>query len=96
MSDQSPITPPAKPASTIGRTFGWLLLVLGGLWTVLTGGCTGVFLLASLTSRSEGAIPFELVLGAVCMSPGAVCLLIAWLLLRRPPRRPKPDVASFD
>jgi hypothetical protein len=53
---------------------GWLLLVLGGLWTLLTGGCT---LILSVVDPSEvpGMLPVVV--------PGALAALAGLLLIVR-------------
>jgi hypothetical protein len=73
--------------SAVARAFGWLLVVLGGLWALLTGGCTLVLLASSVQSLAspEGgsAAAFILFVGAACMAPGGLMLWGGLTLVRR-------------
>ncbi len=73
--------------SPVRTVFGWLLTLLGGLWLVLAGGCTLVF----VAGDASGAALY-LGIGAVCVAPGAVML---WLGLKMgknpsPAESPRP------
>jgi hypothetical protein len=89
MSD--PVSPPGRPAdpSPAARIFGWLLTVLGGLWVLLTGGCT-LTLMAAMAGEAggdfgsgAGLLGIYLLIGAVCLAPGAGLLIWGLGLLRR-------------
>jgi hypothetical protein len=73
------------------QAIGWLLMVLAGLWLVLTGGCTAVFLvmgLGSLVSPAGdglGMLPLVLFCGAIGIGPG---VLVFWA--GRQLTKPKP------
>ncbi len=61
---------------------GWLLAVLGGLWTLLAGCCTLYFLATGVAGMAQGGsaatagmLPVALIFGAVGIAPGA---LITW------------------
>jgi hypothetical protein len=76
---------------------GWLLVVFGGLWTLLAGGCTLFFVVEGLlpmmgAKTSEiGAglegLPMFLMVGAVCVAPGVAMLLGGLAILRGQRRR---------
>ena len=74
----------------ISRVFGWLLTILGGLWVLLTGGCTLTMILAMAgeIAHNPGAslalVGTYLLIGAVCVAPGAGLLIWGLYLLRRP------------
>lgn len=90
MTDQQSPQPPVYVPSTGARVFGWLLVVLGGAWTLLSGGCTLMFLTMPLGGGGDGALSGALVflgIGAVCILPGIGLLYGGWVILRRP--RPK-------
>ncbi len=62
--------------------FGWLLAMLGGLWTLLAGGCTLFFLATGIAGLAQGgsaataaSLPVVLLFGAIGIVPGA---LITW------------------
>lgn len=82
------------PVTSAARVFGWLLTVFGGLWVLLTGGCTLTLMtvMAGEVGRDLNAgmqmFLMYLVIGAVCVAPGAG-LLIWGLLLLRKPREPR-------
>ena len=90
----------ARP-SPVATAMGWLLVLMGGLWLLLTGGCTAVVLVTSIASMVKDAqtadwsavLPF-LFMAAICVTPGAVML---WLGLRMVKRRldPTPPL-TFD
>lgn len=74
------------------RIFGWMLTVLGGLWVLLTGGCT-LTLMAAMAgeaggdfSSGAGLLGIYLLIGAFCLAPGAGLLIGGLALLRRPGR----------
>ena len=73
--------------SPVNKIVGWLLIVVGGLWVLLTGGCTlaflqSVFLQHSGSNAASGALPF-LVIGAFCIAPGAAVLWLGVHMVRR-------------
>ena len=73
--------------------FAWLLMIVGGLWTVLCGACTLFFLVASASSpggEAAGLGVLSLVLGIVGVVPGAIVLLLGLLLLRSTRRAQQP------
>lgn len=79
----------AEP-SPVSKAGALLLIVLGGLWVLLTGGCTVYFLANSIQSlaRYHGAFNptafiLFLAIGAACTAPGAGMLVVAMLILRR-------------
>ncbi len=65
------------------------LIVLGAIWMLLTGLCTGGFAISSLfggvTDISEilGVLSFVLGVGAMCFAPGLAIWLIGRALRRR-------------
>lgn len=76
-------------ASPARRFFGWMLTVLGGLWVLLTGGCT-LTLTGIMASEMGGNFTDDarmllvyLALGAVFVAPGAGLLIWGLALLRR-------------
>lgn len=74
---------------TAKRVFGWLLIVFGGLWVLLTGGCTLAFLGMGLSEAKGGDMSVLLTflgLGAVCILPGAALVYGGWVILRKPRR----------
>jgi hypothetical protein len=80
------MTDPYQPSPGM-RVFGWLLGLLGGLWVLLTGGCTLTFLIGGLSNGAgngdmQAALLF-LAIGAVCILPGAGLLFGAWAILRK-------------
>jgi hypothetical protein len=84
-----PLPPMEKGASNFLRG---LLLALGILWMLLTGGCTVFFaVIAGAMGNNlprNGNEAFQLIglfgtIGAVCMSPGIVLVVISRLIGRR-------------
>ncbi len=74
--------------SSVKTFFGLVLILVGGLWVLLAGGCTLVFLGGALfqgssSSSAEDALSL-LSIGAVCIVPGAVMLWIGWRMVRAP------------
>ncbi len=69
-----------KP-STVRELIGWLLLLLGALWVLFTGGCTLMFVSPTFSSSSNGALAF-LVIGAICIAPGAAVLWLGVHMVR--------------
>jgi hypothetical protein len=90
--------PPSAPGGPTGaaKVFGYLLVFLGVVWTVLSGGCTLVFMSMAAGSLGRGgnaqSVVVFLGIGAVCILPGLVCLWAGWLILRKP-RPPQPPVS---
>ncbi len=81
-------------SSPVNVAIGWLLVVFGGLWLALTGGCTAVFVVSSVMEMARGhyggngsAIGPFLLVGAFCIAPGVAML---WLGLRMVKRRGGP------
>ncbi len=72
--------------SPVQTAVGWLLIALGGLWLVLTGGCSLVYLGSILSNSDMNDLPGTLVVCAIAVAPGVV-LLWAGLHLRQP-RKP--------
>ena len=84
--------------------FGFLLILIGGLWVALTGACTlfygfmgaqGVFA-RDPESHAYGwmfLVP-AIVIGAISIAPGAGILIIGLLLARKPKDPPPPDQAA--
>jgi len=64
------------------RIFAYILLVLGGLWILLSGGCTLVFL-GMGSSGEEAATLLPLGIGAVCILPGIGLFYGGWVILRK-------------
>ncbi len=64
--------------SPVRKAVGMVLVVLGGIWVLLAGGCTLAVLVQSLGSSGQGAAAF-LLIGLFCVAPGALML---WLGLR--------------
>ena len=90
---EQPNPPRAAAPNPVVTALGWLLAVLGGLWTLLTGLCTGLFFLVGLTQGAgDGAPLFALLLGALFITPGALMLWGGLTILRsqRKLRRGQP------
>jgi hypothetical protein len=91
MQSQDPIARPhPNPAA---RVFGWLLSLLGGLWVLLTGGCTLTLMaaMAGEAAKDASILPLLLIyllIGAVCSAPGLGLTIWGLVLLRR--RKPAP------
>jgi hypothetical protein len=69
------------------RIFGWVLALVGGLWVLLSGGCTLAFLVGGLAGGGGSgdlqlAMTFAAI-GAVCILPGAGLLYGGWTILRK-------------
>jgi len=69
-----------------------MLILIGVLWMVLTGGCTLTFGSGAIAALLRGAprtqdLELFMIIGAICMAPGAVLALIGWAL--RPHGRAK-------
>jgi hypothetical protein len=87
-----PLEPTPRPytPSPGARVFAWLLIVLGGAWTLLSGGCTLMFL--SMPFGGGGGadawsgVAVFLAIGAVCILPGLGLLYGGWVILRKPKR----------
>ena len=64
--------------SPVKTAFGWLLVCLGGVWLLLTGGCT-LYSVGSLVwnlvrfpdGDVVGGLLIILVVGGLCIAPGA-------------------------
>ena len=80
----------SEPPSSVRTVFGWLLVLLGALWVLFTGGCTLMFVgpgVADLMrdpAASSGGLAFFLVIGLVCVSPGVAALWVGIDMVRRP------------
>ena len=76
-----------------GRAVGWVLLVMGGLWVLLSGGCTLFsfwLILAMGQTHGEQMRPSDLVALAglilfalVCIAPGIGLVWAGRVLLKR-------------
>ncbi len=74
--------------STVKPVFGWLLIMVGGLWVLLTGGCTLAFIQTGLLNGSSSAMAgvwVFLVIGLFCVAPGAAVLWLGVAMVRRKP-----------
>ena len=84
MTDAPPPAPPPKRPGPVAVAVAWLLVVLGVLWTGLTGMCT----LAVLTMNGGGArdlaalAPAVLMIGAPSIVPGGLLLWGGIAMLR--------------
>ncbi len=69
----------AEGSNPVLVALGWLMAVLGGLWTLLAGCCTLVFLAIDVAGAvrnvTAASLSTTLVFGAVGIVPGAA---IAW------------------
>ncbi len=83
---------------------GWGLVLLGGLWVLLTGGCTLMVVVSSIAnairypSSGSGSAAF-LVIGAICIAPGVGMLWLGVKTIRksRPSDRSRTaDPKAFD
>lgn len=81
MTDQPQTSPSPSAKSPGANIIGWLLVFLGGAWSLLSGGCTVMFMTSG--GDSAGAFIF-LAIGAVCMLPGLALLFGGWVVLRKP------------
>jgi hypothetical protein len=68
--------------SPVKTAVGWMLLVLGGLWLLLTGGCSLVYLGSILSNSDMNDLPSTLVICAVAVAPGVALLWGGTALLR--------------
>lgn len=79
------MTEPHQP-STGARIFAYILMVLGGLWTLLAGGCTLAFLgmgISDLKNGGGATLVTFLIIGTVCILPGVGLLYGGWVILRK-------------
>jgi hypothetical protein len=79
-----------ETGSGVRNALGWFLMVLAGLWLLLTGGCTVLALitmvgsaLASGYGGGFGSLGLVLVFGAIGIAPGLLVFLLGWRLSRR-------------
>jgi hypothetical protein len=74
----------AEQPNPVMVAVGWLVTVLGGLWTTLAGACTLFFTLGELTGQDAtfqlGLLP--LFFGLVGIVPGVLILLGGLAILR--------------
>jgi hypothetical protein len=79
------MTEPYRP-SPATRAFAYILLVVGGLWILLAGGCTLAFLGMGGNGSTGGDMSVLLTflgLGAVCILPGVGLFYGGWVILRK-------------
>ena len=82
------------------RVFGLILIVLGLLWSALSGLCTvfGLFITASMAFGPHGNLSALL----LALAPGSVSILIGWLVwrggraLRGVVKKPKIKLSDFE
>jgi hypothetical protein len=67
--------------SPVTKAMGGLLILLGGLWVLLTGGCTLYFVASAIqstisfpSSSGGGGVAFFVVIGVVCIAPGVAAI----------------------
>lgn len=68
------------------RVFAYILLVVGGLWILLSGGCTLTVLgmgLSDLRNGEIGTLLTFLMIGAVCILPGIGLFYGGLVILRK-------------
>ena len=84
MADQPPAPVPPKPPGPVAVAAAWLLVVLGVLWTGLTGLCTlSVATVGGWNGRDlMSALPVALAFGLPSMIPGALMLWGGIAMLR--------------
>jgi hypothetical protein len=82
---------------SFGRFMGGALMAIGGLLTVLCGGCTLFFVAQGLTSGRSGGqdlgglvVFFAVVVGALGYVPGVIMLIVGRLLWGRSPAPTPP------
>ena len=79
----TPPTPSGSRRSPVMVALGWLLVILGGLWTALAGLCTGAFVVMGAGNRGVAGVWVGfLVIGAICIAPGAAMLFGGVIVLR--------------
>jgi hypothetical protein len=84
------------------RFFGWLLIVMGGLITLLCGGCTLLMVgvgFAGMTSQPGALMGWMLMVGMFGGLPtaaGIALVWVGWLLVRKPRQTPKKVGETFD
>ncbi len=61
----------AEEPKPVLLALGWLVTVLGALWTLLAGGCTLAFL---VSGSDPSSLPVVLMFGAAGIVPGALIL----------------------
>ncbi len=97
MTDPAPSKSGRSPVMV---ALGWLLVILGGLWTALTGLCTLAFLGSGLASPSAGGAsiaPVALVMGLPSIAPGVLMLWGGVAILREQRRLAAAKAAeTFD
>lgn len=73
-----------------GRSLGArLLITAGALWLFLTGGCTIAFSISVLSAGEVAFVFMCILIGAFCMAPGLLMLLMGlWLPRRSQPASP--------
>ena len=90
----------AERPNAVLVALGWLLAMLGGLWTVLAGGCTLVFAVSGIApafngggggGAAAGMLPLVLVFGVVGVVPGVLILWGGLAVLRSQRRAPEAD-----
>jgi len=88
----------SETGNTIGRLFGYILITAGGLWVLLAGGCTVMFVLSGLNGIHDaaqaagmsGMIALAVLLGFAGAAPGIVLFALGGLLVRRARRQTTP------
>ena len=91
MTGSPPFASPDHPNPLL-RVLGWLLAVLGGLWVLLAGGCTLIYVIMDLDELRQGLsapkdyLPIVYAVGAVIILPGVALLVGGIWMLRRQKR----------
>ncbi len=76
--------PPKAARSPVMVALGWLLAIFGGLWTALTGLCTGAFFVTGLSNgaRASAAMVTVLYIATLVIAPGVLMLCGGIVILR--------------
>jgi hypothetical protein len=84
------VTEPGQSAPT-GGFLGTLLIVLGILWMLTAGACTGLFVIGGVAAMFRNGVAIEaapalgvwLAIGLVCITPGLGLFLLGRAIRRR-------------
>ncbi len=68
----------------MGKVIGWLLITVGGLWVLFTGGCSLLVLGSAFQGHTDaGSVLPLLAIGLVCVAPGALTLWAGLRMIRK-------------
>lgn len=85
------------PRSRARQFWGWLLIALGVLWMLMTGGCTVLGYALAQEGQRTPSIPWDMLLMMVpIFLIGLFAVLGGCDLLRKAHAERQPDISSFD